>query len=147
MKKTVKISDEALAEMIAAEQFADPIEEEDFFAQFLAFKELQMYRAQNAPLIVEADVLQSAVNTYGVDAQLLMVVEECAELQQAILKWFRVIDTPDNKAVDIAAEHVAEEAADVFVTLSQLLLVFDAESVQRHVDSKMQRLKERIEQV
>jgi NTP pyrophosphatase (non-canonical NTP hydrolase) len=56
-----------------------------------------------------------AVNAWGVDAQLLMGVEECTELAHAILKYLR---NPDK------FPQVIEEIADVELMLEQLHLMF-----------------------
>ena len=59
-------------------------------------------------------ICQAAIEAWGETAQLDMVIEECAELIQAIQKYKR----SDDK--EMALVFVAEEHADVNIMLDQL---------------------------
>lgn len=61
-------------------------------------------------------VLKQAIDTYGKDAQLDMVIEECSELIKAICKYKR------NNVNEYFVE-VLEEAADVRIMLEQIQLL------------------------
>ena len=58
--------------------------------------------------------LKDAVTTWGVNAQLVMVLEECAELSKEITKTIRT------KKV---TQGLAEEIADVEIMLAQLSII------------------------
>ncbi len=77
-----------------------------------------------------------ACGLWGSDAQLLMLVEECAELQQALLHLRR-------HRVDVKT--VAGELADVLIMVEQVTCILWAHNA---VDSakaaKLQRLRERV---
>jgi hypothetical protein len=63
------------------------------------------------------ELMQMALQTWGQQSQLDMVIEECAELIDAIQKWRRhKVDTVK----------VLEEAVDVELCLEQLKMMLDA---------------------
>jgi NTP pyrophosphatase (non-canonical NTP hydrolase) len=82
-------------------------------------------------------ILQKALNTWGVYAQLGIAQEECAELIQAISKYFR--------GDDPLMEHVEQEIADVIIIIEQLLLLVNSENVQNHINNKMERINKRMD--
>lgn len=84
-------------------------------------------------------ILKKAIDLNGKKNQLGVVQEECAELVQAISKFFR------NKAG--SREMVIEEAADVKIMLRQIELIFDCEAeIGREVERKLARLDSRLDQ-
>ena len=83
------------------------------------------------------EILENALMTYGAEAQILMVMEEMAELQKELCKNIR------GKA-NVA--NIAEEIADVQIMLEQMTLLYDCEhAVQANREYKLMRLKSRIE--
>jgi len=64
------------------------------------------------------DLYRKAIETWGVQLQLIMVFEECSELIKEICKWERM---KDNSNVD----NILEEIADVEIMLEQLKYMFD----------------------
>lgn len=77
---------------------------------------------------------------YGLEPQMRMCQEECAELIQAINKYFRKGED------DEEAMQVAEEMADVIIMCQQLQYLLDcSEVVQEIADEKLNRQIERIE--
>lgn len=75
-------------------------------------------------------VCTAAIKHWGVISQLLMVVEELSELQQAVCKFYR--GKPHN---------VAEEIADVKIMLRQLEFITSCtDEVKEHIDFKLDRL-------
>ena len=85
--------------------------------------------------ITKPEVLQRAIDTWGEEAQYYMTVEECAELIQAICKHM-------NRGAD--TENLVEEAADVFIMLSQVVAMTDEAAIQRVVDQKLAKLEKRL---
>lgn len=88
----------------------------------------------------QEQILQGALNKWGEDAQIDMCIEECSELIQALCKYKR--------GKHNAIANIKEELADVFITIKQMQIYFDVrsmESIQGHIDYKVNRLKERVE--
>ena len=84
------------------------------------------------------EIYKRALNTYGAEAQTRMCFEEMAELQKELCKNAR---GADNK------EAIAEEIADVLVTLDQMAILHDCiDEIQKFRISKTSRLKRRLEQ-
>lgn len=87
--------------------------------------------------IVESEVLQRALDTYGSRAQVVMVFEEVSELQKELCKYLRGKYSPAN---------IAEEIADVEIMIEQMKMLFccadDVRDVRRR---KVERLKERLD--
>lgn len=82
------------------------------------------------------DVYERAIATWGPTAQLGMVQEECAELIAAIHRRQR------GRCHD---EDVAEEAADVWIMLEQLVRILGHELVDEALDRKLARLRSRLD--
>ena len=77
-----------------------------------------------------------ALDTYGPDAQTLMVFEEMAELQKELCKNAR---GQDNR------RHIAEEIADVRIMLDQMAVLHDCEILADGFKRrKLDRLEERL---
>lgn len=76
-------------------------------------------------------------NHYGYAAQSDKIIEECAELTQAImiLRW----GWSDDKL-----DHVQEELADVLIMARQLRVMLGAEDIDRIINQKLDRQIERI---
>lgn len=86
--------------------------------------------------IQRSRILQSAIDAYGVDLQMDMMVEECSELIQAICKYKR--------GRDDAAANICEEIADVQIVLDQMKLVFDNTAIFQAEEYKLTRLRDRV---
>lgn len=80
--------------------------------------------------------LLDALRKWGLEAQLAMVQEECAELIVAISHLYRQ---------RLQLDDLAEETADVYCMLRQLELVIGEDKIQKVIDSKMERLHQRLE--
>ena len=84
------------------------------------------------------EILRKALETWGPEAQTLMVFEEMAELQKELCKHAR---GKDNRLA------IAEEIADVIIMLEQMILLHNCvEDVFRIVDEKMERLEKRLQE-
>lgn len=69
------------------------------------------------------EALKANIEKHGAEKELIVAMEECAELIQAISKVLR------NGLDDaISLDHLAEEMADVEIVLAELKLIFDNES-------------------
>ena len=66
------------------------------------------------------ELCYQVLQEYGTEAQMLMVIEECSELQKAICKSFRSHTNEPVKEVDSA---ILEEMVDVIVMCEQLRLL------------------------
>jgi NTP pyrophosphatase (non-canonical NTP hydrolase) len=84
-------------------------------------------------------VLTDAVKKYGVTNQMLMAVEEAAELIQAINKYFRC----DGKNEAITTD-LRGEIADMRIMLDQLTIIFGGPELMVIEQIKVDRLSKRI---
>ena len=80
-------------------------------------------------------LLKRAIDTYGEDAQILMTIEECSELINAITKLYR--GRVDEKAI-------TTELADVYIMVQQMALIFGEDDFKKEVEYKLNRLEERL---
>lgn len=71
---------------------------------------------ENKILEERFSIYDKMLKKYGGECQVLMAVEECSELQQAILKFLRDKCSPIE---------ISEEMADVEIMLEQLKVVFN----------------------
>lgn len=84
----------------------------------------------------ERDIFTAALNIYGGEAQAKMLLEEMAELQKEICKYWRGKHN---------LEEIADEMADVEIMLDQMKLLFqNGGLVQQHREYKVDRLLERL---
>ena len=84
-------------------------------------------------------VCQKALDVWGKEAQILMVLEEMSELQKEILKNI-------NRGKDNIKE-IAEETADVFIMLEQLVNIYGIDKeVQKQAEYKVNCIKERLKE-
>lgn len=84
---------------------------------------------------METETLKSAIKKFGIQNQQDMVIEECAELIQAINKYRR-------KGNGEGLSNLCEEIADVEIMLAQLRIMLNADEVIDGIkQSKIKRLK------
>ena len=82
----------------------------------------------------------AALSSYGAQAQITMVFEEMAELQDVLCKFLRGRVDGDTLA------NIAEEIADVGIMLDQMAIEFEVEDAVSELRAfKVRRLRERIE--
>lgn len=108
---------------------------EGFSGTFLC-KYLQEVKINN--IEESKEILKKAMSKFGEKAQIDMIVEECAELIQAIQKLKRNPLDPAVKA------NVCDEIADVKIMMSQADLIFDKKLIDKRIDFKLKRLEERL---
>lgn len=84
-------------------------------------------------------IYEAALDKWGLDLQINMVSEECAELIIALNKWRR------GKPGTVDLRTIAEEIADVRIMLEQMELAFKcAKLVEVLTNDKIRRLKHRV---
>lgn len=88
------------------------------------------------------EILEKAIDTYGMHTQVDMCLEEMAELSKALLKMRR----PDGNIAD-KLDNIREEIADVQIMIDQMRIIYGDEAVQRAEQAKLARLENRIAEV
>lgn len=85
------------------------------------------------------EVYRQARDVFGAKSQFVVALEELSETQKEICKFLRGKGDP---------EHLAEEIADVQIMIEQvkMLCAIDESAVQEQMDSKIERLRERIKE-
>ena len=101
----------------------------------------------------EIRIMKSAIEKYGADGQLSVVIEECSELIQAICKYQRAkANTKTSRRdLDKRIDALIEEAADVQIMLDQLAMmrsewdpVIYSDMIAKIREEKLQRLEKRV---
>ena len=87
-------------------------------------------------------IMQQAIETYGVQAQCDVAIEEMAELTKAIVKIRRVAD--DYGKTQAALENLLEEIADVDIMIDQLKIMRGPKRVEEYRKKKLERLERRL---
>lgn len=77
-----------------------------------------------------------AIDTWGIDNQVFMVVEECGEVLNALAKF---------KRGRVSKSDVITELADVSIMMEQMATYFGLEEYINEKERKLKRLRERIE--
>lgn len=91
---------------------------------------------------MERKTFCAVLSRYGAQAQITMVFEEMAELQDVLCKFLRGRVDGDTCA------NIAEEIADVGIMLDQMAIEFEVEDAVAELRAfKIRRLRERIENV
>ena len=83
--------------------------------------------------MIDKTKIQQYIDTYGIEKQSMVCMEECAELIQAISKRVR-------KGI-VANDNLAEEIADVLICIEQLKMMYsisDSE-IEQWIEYKMNR--------
>ena len=84
------------------------------------------------------EILKSAIARYGENAQMIIAMEEMAELTKELSKFLRGAHNEDA---------IAEEIADVRIMLDQLEIMFDcAGAAAVYRAAKVERLRKRLEE-
>lgn len=87
------------------------------------------------------EICRAALETFGEAAQITMIFEEMAELQDVLCKFLR------GRVDEDTHTHIAEEIADVEIMLQQMVMLFDcAGQVETFRRYKLERLAERIKE-
>lgn len=75
----------------------------------------------------EAELYEAAVEKFGEEAQILMAIEEMAELTKALLKFLRNKNFGQGDRLD-TLKAISEERADAYIALHQLAVIFGENS-------------------
>lgn len=81
-------------------------------------------------------VCQEAIDKFGIDSQIMVAIEEMAELTDALCKRKRGRNTPKD---------IITEIADVQIMMKQLSLIFGKEAVCAERLRKLYRLHDRLQ--
>lgn len=81
-------------------------------------------------------IYEQAIDSFGKDKQIDMMIEECSELIQSLCKHKRGLPT-----------NVEEEIADVKIMISQMEIIFKKEFVELFKVSKIDRLKRTLKRI
>lgn len=93
----------------------------------------------------EREIIRNIVDHFGIDSQLGMVNEECAELIQAVNKFNRATSSADKLR---ARNSIRGEMADVQIMIDQLKEIFSIteKEFRQEKDYKLLRMKRRIDE-
>lgn len=125
------------------EDFVDSDEEDNVFERDIEAIDVAlalMRQIQFDCLVLPNESANRIANFYGVDNQLIKAVEECGELQTAIAKYKLATHITVSEAVD----NLIEEAADVYIMIMQIRIMFSAEKFDHMVIGKLLRQEERM---
>ena len=86
----------------------------------------------------EISIMQSALDRWGLNAQIGQAVEECAELIVILQKYMNRMPQPET------ADHILDEIADVEMMLAQirLALSIDDDVLRKKIESKFELLSQ-----
>ena len=95
----------------------------------------------------ESAVETRSIARYGIDAQTTVCMEECAELIQAISKFFDPEDHNNMVGRTELIENLYEEMADVQICFSLLFEIYGLKpsDMRRMIDHKLWRMKQKME--
>lgn len=92
------------------------------------------------------EILQKAIDTYGVESQIDVCIEEMSELTKALIKDKRNDSISVAEWKSLVWKNIVEEIADVEIMLTQMKMIFNCkEDVESQIEFKINRLKERLE--
>jgi len=94
------------------------------------------------------NIYKKAVNTFGIDAQINLLVEELSELIFAIQKSKRngnICGNPITEQEKIDRyNNICEEISDVQLMLNQMKYIYDKKKINKYYKEKKKRLKRRL---
>jgi len=86
------------------------------------------------------NIYKRIVDTWGVESQFNMCIEEVGELLQAISKYRRSQFTNDKEKIEKSYIHLCEEIADVENMINQLRYIFDSKLIDDFKENKLKRI-------
>ena len=92
--------------------------------------------------------LNTIIETYGMDPQVDMAIEECSELQKALLKYRRKAKTnPGKEELKKLKADIVDELADVSIMVEQIKCIFNCHmEVENEIEYKINRQMQRIKE-
>jgi len=94
--------------------------------------------------MIKEQIYKKAIDKFGKEAQLMVAMEECAELIQAISKLIR--EEEKGNGFGKVAQNLAEEIADVEIMIEQIPIITDLIS-RKMIDTVKKRKLERLEKL
>ncbi len=92
---------------------------------------------------MEIQIYEALERRFGCSGQIIVAIEEMAELQKALTKWLRYTQLHSEGNLNDIRESIREEIADASIMLNQLELMFgDTGDIQ---EQKLQRMYELVE--
>lgn len=100
----------------------------------------------------QKEILKKAIDKYGINNQIEMVIEECSELIQAIQKvkrekfsiYLGMIPANKDVKINMVYADLCGEVADVKIMLAQLEIILNKEMIDLCVERKIERLEKRL---
>ncbi len=86
----------------------------------------------------EHELFKQAVDKWGREPQIDMMIEECSELIKALCKLKRAHHPSDT---GVLINDICEELADVQIMAGQMRYIFGSDEVDGWVDQKIERLQ------
>lgn len=88
----------------------------------------------------DIEIMKSAIKTFGPQLQTVVAIEEMSELQKELTKFLR----GNGKK-----KHLTEEVADALIMITQIQIIYGIgdEDVREVMDYKLNRLRERMQNV
>lgn len=89
------------------------------------------------------ETMHKAINTYGVENQIIKTVEELSELSQALCKFLSKPYTESDRTI---LDNIYEEIADVEIMLEQCKMIFyeSEDKINDYKKEKIKRLERRL---
>lgn len=89
------------------------------------------------------ETMHKAINTYGVENQMIKTVEELSELSQALCKFLLKPYTESDRTI---LDNIYEEIADVEIMLEQCKMIFyeSEDKINDYKKEKIKRLERRL---
>jgi NTP pyrophosphatase (non-canonical NTP hydrolase) len=88
---------------------------------------------------IDREILHKAIDAWGANAQIELIEEECLELALALQKLKRKRGSEIDKY-----NAIIDEIADVKIMIEQAQIIFSQDEINKRVDYKMNRLRERL---
>jgi NTP pyrophosphatase (non-canonical NTP hydrolase) len=92
------------------------------------------------------EILQKFIDTWGVDAEKRMAIEEMAELTRELCKSWRNQTNENPEIMAKNEQNIRDEIADVLITVGQMRRVYGAAEIDEIMDYKLRRGKRRVEE-
>lgn len=88
----------------------------------------------------DIEIMKTAIKTFGPKLQTVVAIEEMSELQKELTKFLR----GNGKK-----KHLTEEVADALIMITQVQIIYGIgdEDVREVMDYKLNRLRERVQNV
>lgn len=90
-------------------------------------------------LKVDKKIVKASLNEFGVNHQLLMLMEEMGELQVLLAKLVNA-----RCGMHQVRDKLIDEFADVYITLSYLCFLLKPSLIQERIDFKLQHLNNKL---